>query len=198
MIKFFIVGTSKSLDGPVYYRKERFKIWGSLYFAGVTKKYWKNELDFSTGATRAFSIENGFDFYDVIPFIASSDKNILDKLTFHNKEIASEISAQLKQKFNSFNGAIHFNGKTSFYYFTYFYFNSHFEISSFRIHCRNVNKLLKKESITYGKLNKGVVDEIFNSKLTNVLYLLPNTSSRMSQKTFDEFIWIESLKEANK
>jgi hypothetical protein len=77
MTKFIVFGTSKSIDDNVYYRKERLKMWGSLYFAGVIPTYWESKIEFEKNANREFAKKNGFDFYDIIPFIESNDKEII-------------------------------------------------------------------------------------------------------------------------
>jgi hypothetical protein len=196
MIKFVIVGTSKSNDDCLYYSKERLKIWGSLHLAGVTSEYWQSEDEFRKKGTKDFANKHGFDFYDVLPLIESSDKLLLNKLSAIEQHKTAQISAEVRQKSNSTFNSLLFNGKTSFYYFSYFYLNEYFDIKNFKSHVKRIKKMFEKENVIYGKMTSNVSTRIFNSNQIKNIFILPNTSGRISGKPFDEFIWIKSIKES--
>jgi hypothetical protein len=193
MFNFIIIGTSKSLSNDIYYTKERLKVWGTIFIAGAIENYWKSLDEFSNQATRAFANSNNFDFYDIIPFIEKNDRFIPEKLSNLGKQITLKIHEEIRDRILIQSKSLMFNGKQSFYYFSFFFNNESFEISEFRKHTRKIKLILKELDENYGKLDENSVEKIFGLTLSNCFYILPNTSSRIQNNSFDEFIWIESI-----
>jgi len=120
----------------------------------------------------------------------------LKKLSTIEQSKSARISAEVKQKSNAHFKALLFNGKTSFYYFSYFYLNDSFDLKKFKSHVSKIKKIFDDENMIYGKISSNVCARVFNSNQYNRIFILPNTSGRFSGKPFDEFIWINSIKES--
>lgn len=194
MKKFIVFGTSKSIDDNVYYRKERLKMWGSLYLAGVIPTYWESNIEFEKNANREFAKKHGFDFYDIVPFIESNDKEIIKRLVNSDKNCIPEIISQLKAILNTETLHLIFNGKTSFYFFTYFLIENNIDENSFNTHKRKLKKAFDELTTSYGEIdNQFFLKNSINFDSNKKIYILPNTSSR-SLNGFDEFTWINTLK----
>jgi hypothetical protein len=192
---FIILGTSKSIDDDVYYRKERLKMWGSLYLAGIIPLYWKSNTEFEKNANRDFAKKNGFDFYDIIPFIESNDKKIIKRLINSDISFLNEIISELKTIVNSETVHLVFNGKTSFYFFTYFLLENKIDEINFNEHKRKLKRVFEELKTSYGEINFQHFPKFtINLDSNKRLYILPNTSSR-NLIGFDEFIWINTLKQ---
>jgi hypothetical protein len=194
MTKFIVLGTSKSVNDNVYYRKERLKMWGSLFFAGIIPTYWGNNIEFEENANREFAKQNNFDFYDIIPFIESNDKEIIKRLVNSDRHLIAEIISHLKAVVKTDTAHLIFNGKTSFYFFTYFLLENTIDEISFNAHKRKIKKAFVDLKTSYGEIDKQFfLKNSINFDSNKRIYILPNTSSR-SLNGFDEFIWIDTLK----
>lgn len=169
-------------------------MWGSLYFAGLIPSYWENYIDFENNANREFAKKYGFDFYDIIPFTESNDKEIIKRLANSDKNCIPGIISQLKSILNTKTVHLIFNGKNSFYYFTYFLIENNFDENSFNTHKRKIKRAFDELKTSYGEIdNQFLLKNSINFNPNKKIYMLPNTSSR-SLNGFDEFTWINTLK----
>ncbi len=189
MIKFSIVGTSKSKNEDVYYINERMKMWGCLFLSGVLPNYWENIEQFYSNANQSFANKLGFEFKDLVPGIISNDKSI----NLEDKELFTEIRKCTRELIFSEVKNLLFNGKTAFHLFLFSMVFEEYSLSEFK----KFKKFIEAKDSSYGKRN---LKDFFlddHPVLKKNIIVLPNTSSR-SKTGFDEFIWIKNLKEISK
>jgi len=194
MIDFIIIGTAKSKENSLYYRKERLKVWGIIYLAGFTDKYWSSLEEYHEFGNRNFARKNSFDFFDIMPQYEANDKVMLDQLKSSKLDDLNRIKESVEIVNSGEAHHLLFNGKTSFYLFTYFMLGAYAHGNSFNQHKKEIAKVFMQKGYTYGLLDMSMIPSLPNNiQLKKNYYILPNTSSRTKQE-FDEFIWIDTIK----
>jgi len=181
-IDFFIIGTAKSNINKQYYIKERWKVWGLLFFTKKIDRYWENIDDFNKNATQGFAQTNGFQFVDLLDGVFNNDSSIDLNDPISIEDLKKNI---IFIKDSSVSNLI-FNGKTAFSFFLL----GNLLLKGKDAKIKELKKLVKKYN--YGKLDQNnFIDYIIDSFKDKNVFLAPNTSSMSS--SFDEFVWIDAL-----
>ena len=182
IIDFLIIGTAKSKNKKQYYIKERWKIWGLLFYTNKIKEYWKNIDEFNNNATQEFAQKNGFQFVDLLDGIFKNDSSF----DLNNPKCIEDLKKNILLIKDSSVSNLIFNGKTALSLFIMG--NMLLEGKDAKI--EDIKKLIKKYS--YGKLDQTYFKDYIISSLNDKnVFLAPNTSSMSS--SFDEFVWIDAL-----
>jgi len=183
-----IIGTAKSKVGKdEYYVSERLRMWGVMFIAGFTDKYYKPHEH------REFTEKYKVGFYDIVEIIESKDETLKNNLR-ENKE-ASLIYKGVENFFQNITNyypnlsRIGFNGKTIASWVLEYNKTNNITASS---------KYLQNVSEKSDEIYKKQFELVINNR-TIIANVLPNTSGRASN--FDEQPWIDfwkSIKESSK
>jgi G:T/U-mismatch repair DNA glycosylase len=187
-VSTIIIGTAKSKAGTEeYYITERLKMWGVMFIAGFTDKYyqpveWKD-----------FSKKYCVGFYDVIEGTIPKDKDI--KKDLREKKSNSIVYKGVATFFDNLLDIypnverIGFNGKTIASWILEFYKTSKISASS---------KYLKNYCITNFENPNDLYYHDFEVLIKDkkiLVSVLPNTSGRTTN--FDENPWIKFWQSIN-
>lgn len=184
-VKTLIIGTAKSKAGKEeYYISERLKMWGVMFIAGFTDKYYKPREH------KLFTNKYKVGFYDIVEVTEAKDKELKidlrknEELSLIYKGVVNFFINITKEYPNLTN--IGFNGKTIASWIIEYNDTGKISVSSKYLRT-NYTKKFKLKSDLYKHIFKLTINdkEIFAT-------VLPNTSGRISN--FDEEPWIKFWK----
>jgi len=181
-ITTLIIGTAKSKNNiDAYYISERLKMWGVMFIAGFTDRYYKPS-DY-----REFTEKYKVGFYDIVVIVESKDKNLKKDLR-ENKE-NSLVHKGVENFFKNITKEypnlkkIGFNGKTIASWILEFYKTSEISPSSKYLNNYCVTNFENPNDLYYHDF-----EILFKDKKV-LARVLPNTSGRTTN--FDENPWIK-------
>ena len=183
-ITTLIIGTAKSKDNiDAYYISERLKMWGVMFIAGFTDKYYDPRDYYYREFTEKYKVG----FYDIVEIIESKDKNLKKDLR-ENRE-NSLVHKGVENFFKNITKEypnlkkIGFNGKTIASWILEYYNTRKISASS-----KYLLNEYKKKFNTESEIYKKTFELSINNKKI-IANVLPNTSGRASN--FDEQPWID-------
>lgn len=184
-ITTLIIGTAKSKDNiDAYYISERLKMWGVMFIAGFTDKYY-DPRDYYY--YREFTEKYKVGFYDIVEIIESKDKNLKKDLR-ENRENSlvhkgvENFFKNITKEYPNLN-KIGFNGKTIASWILEFYKTSEISPSSKYLNNYCVTNFENPNDLYYHDF-----EILFKDKKV-LARVLPNTSGRTTN--FDENPWIK-------